>query len=392
MLEKLTKSATPFLIMAAGCLALPACGSSNDEDDANADGAAGYSNGDAEGSGANGSGNATGTSGGGGADASGASGGGSASGGQGSAVGGSVPGSSQSCIGADDACTDDGTSVSCCSADPIQPGSFLMGRSNNGTDACPAGVTCPDNDQPEHEASVSRYQLDTFEVTVSRFRQFVAGYDGTPPAAGAGAHPLIESSGWNSEWDSQLPASRGALRTALLCSETDATWTDEPGANETLPINCVTWFEAFAFCAWDGGRLPTEAEWEYAAAGGDDNRLYPWGSQAPDSSLALYQPDGGSAATLVAVGSAPAGQARWGAHDLAGSLWEWVLDLYWHPNWYEENGSPCNDCANVLTGDPGFRVIRGGAFSFEAGALRATSREVVPIDYRRRYIGFRCAR
>ncbi len=52
-----------------------------------------------------------------------------------------------------------------------------------------------------------------------------------------------------------------------------------PGTNETYAINCMTWYEAFAFWVWAGGRLPIEAEWEYAAAGGDENRLYPWGQQ-----------------------------------------------------------------------------------------------------------------
>jgi formylglycine-generating enzyme required for sulfatase activity len=56
------------------------------------------------------------------------------------------------------------------------------------------------------------------------------------------------------------------------------------GANEALPINCVHWYDAFQFCAWDGGWLPTEAEWEMAAAGGAENRRYPWGGALPNAS------------------------------------------------------------------------------------------------------------
>src|SRR5256885_1964087 len=67
-----------------------------------------------------------------------------------------------------------------------------------------------------------------------------------------------------------------------------------PSANATLPVNCVSWFEAFAFCAWDGGYLPTEAEWNYAAAGGGDQRAYPWsvpsGTLLIDVAHANYNP------------------------------------------------------------------------------------------------------
>jgi hypothetical protein len=68
----------------------------------------------------------------------------------------------------------------------------------------------------------------------------------------------------------------------------DMTWTDTVGPNENLPMNCVPWYKAFAFCVWDGGRLPTEAEWNYAATGGNEQRKYPWGSTAPDDALAVF--------------------------------------------------------------------------------------------------------
>lgn len=84
-----------------------------------------------------------------------------------------------------------------------------------------------------------------------------------------------------------------------------ATWTDNPGAQENFPMACVEWPTAYAFCLWDGGRLPTEAEWEFAAAGGDQNRLYPWGGTevavdtAPGHCLAQ------AACSLTGVGSFP---------------------------------------------------------------------------------------
>jgi formylglycine-generating enzyme required for sulfatase activity len=112
----------------------------------------------------------------------------------------------------------------------------------------------------------------------------------------------------------------------------------------------LSWYEAFAFCIWDGGRLPTEAEFEYAATGGEENRVYPWGAAVPDATRAVY-----NGATLVVVGSKPAGAGRYGQLDLAGSLWEWVLDLY------APYGTSCDDCANLTTGTT--RVLRGPSFS-----------------------------
>ena len=135
-----------------------------------------------------------------------------------------------------------------------------------------------------------------------------------------------------------------------------ATWTDLPAADENRPINCLSWYEAMAFCAWDGGYLPTEAEWNYAAAGGDQQRAYPWSSPASavalDGTHASYRDatnncvgDGmpGCAVTdLAVVGSKPAGVGRWGQVDLAGNVYEWTRD------WFDANYPvPCMDCANL---------------------------------------------
>jgi formylglycine-generating enzyme required for sulfatase activity len=166
------------------------------------------------------------------------------------------------------------------------------------------------------------------------------------------------------------------------------------GARESMPLNCVSWYVAFAFCIWDGGRLPTEAEWEKASAGGDSDRLYPWGAAAPDPAtnvVANCLADGSSGCApsdLLAVGSRPAGAARWGHQDLAGNLWEWTFD-YYDATYYQSIGT-CNDCASLAGSTP--RVIRGGNFTSLATSVRGTTRASKPPNAADAYAGFRCAR
>ncbi|HVJ16609.1 MAG TPA: SUMF1/EgtB/PvdO family nonheme iron enzyme [Polyangiaceae bacterium] len=168
-----------------------------------------------------------------------------------------------------------------------------------------------------------------------------------------------------------MPADKAELAASLQCDEF-ATWTTDPLLNETKPINCVSWYVAFAFCFWDGGRLPTEAEWEYAAAGGDENRREVWGTDAYYPELAPDEP--------LAVGSTPGTQARWGHHDLAGSVLEWVLDSQEYPesvggendSWYSEDGTPCDDCANIA--EDREKGARGGAWSRAGIWLRPAAR------------------
>jgi formylglycine-generating enzyme required for sulfatase activity len=242
----------------------------------------------------------------------------------------------------------------------------------------------------DYPASVSTFALDKYEVTVGRYRAFVAAKmatSSTPPAAGSGAHPLIPGSGWNPIWNFLFDS-----QTIGGMTGPTVTWTDAIGPNENLPMNCVPWYKAFAFCIWDGGRLPTEAEWNYAAAGGDEQREYPWGSAAPDASLAVFNcqavGDAGCALTdLLPVGSKPAGNGKYGHADLAGSLWELVLDQY---------GSypvPCSDCAAVPSDKYPNPVHRGGSYEDAASWIRtAAARIDGSVLQQTSDLGFRCAR
>jgi formylglycine-generating enzyme required for sulfatase activity len=245
---------------------------------------------------------------------------------------------------------------------------------------------------------VSDFRFDAHEATVGRFRKFVAAYsqDMTPAGAGKDPHDPGDS-GWDPSWNPSLPPTASDLKVAVQCSTTFSfqTWTDSPGPNENKPINCIDWYEAFAFCIWDGGRLPTEAEWNYAAAGGSEQRVYPWGSMAPatDANLAVHgcyygggDPNNCSAANIAPVGSVVAGNGKWGQTDLAGGVWEWTLDWYASP--YPEVA--CTDCAN-LTASPN-RATRGGGFDSDPYVLLASFRSYARPDNRDRYTGVRCAR
>jgi formylglycine-generating enzyme required for sulfatase activity len=254
---------------------------------------------------------------------------------------------------------------------------------------------------PEFSSTVSSFALDKYEVTVGRFRKFVEAYVGngvdggaaTVPAEGAGANPNIPGSGWQSAWNGYLPATQAAFKDTLNCNATFQTWTDTAASNENLPIDCVQWYEAFAFCIWDGGRLPTESEWEYTAAGGAENRLYPWGSTTPDCTYAnsqmgtypnwYYCPGGVFPDLPVAVGSKPKGDGRWGHADLAGNVLEFALDAW--PSTYTK--AAVTNYAN-LSGE--FRALRGEGQGAEG--LRAAYRAFGGPDYSTWGVGLRCAR
>jgi sulfatase modifying factor 1 len=240
-----------------------------------------------------------------------------------------------------------------------------------------------------YPATVSDFHLDKYEVTVGRFRGFVNAGLGTkrkPPQEGSGAHPKVPRSGWSSTWNANLAADTATLKAALKCDPIFATWTDEPGDNESKPIECLDWYTAFAFCTWDGGRLPTYAEWNYAASGGSEHRYYPWSvpatSEALDDSYAVYC---GTACIPQNVGTkSPKGDAKWGQSDLAGNAWEWTLD--YSPKRYI---LPCTDCAEVTVGS--YRVFLGGSNNDIESTLLSASRHISVPEYRG-VIGARCAR
>ncbi|MGK3985938.1 formylglycine-generating enzyme family protein [Sorangium sp. So ce136] len=261
------------------------------------------------------------------------------------------------------------------------------------TTAVPGGSFDRSNDS-EHPAKVSDFLLDRFEVTVGRFRAFVDAYPGSFPEPEDGKHAKIDGSGWDSRWNGYLASSAVLLKDEVKCDSRFLTWTDTAGDNESLPMNCLSWYAAFAFCAWDGGRLPTEAEWNYAAAGGDEQRPYPWSTsptdETIDQSFAGYgctftdTPDNCTFMDILPVGSRKTGDGRWGQANLAGNMREWALDMR------EDYPEDCTDCANLKSGYE--RVSRGGSFSDDAQSLLSSTRDSHDAVERRPYVGVRCAK
>jgi sulfatase modifying factor 1 len=231
-------------------------------------------------------------------------------------------------------------------------------------------------------AQISPFFLDKFEVTVGRMRAFVDVYPNHGLAEGAGKAPHITNDvGWTTAYD--LEGGAEALLEALHCN--DGTWSDELGTNDQLPINCVPFKIAYTFCVWDGGRLPTNAEWNFAAQGGGEQRVYPWKAPiegpAISDTYATYEPAVGPSI----VGFTPKGNGRWGHADLAGNVYEWVMDYY-----QEEYSRECNDCLNTDTS--GERILRGGSYMSTGEGLSAAYRASGDPNQTISQIGFRCAR
>ena len=274
-----------------------------------------------------------------------------------------------------------GNAENCCATILVPGGTFKRGYD---------GVYNIDSSNP---ATVSPFYLDKYEVTVGRYRVFIgAGWStqSTPPPDGAGANPHIPDSGWKNTWKSNLATTINEAKTNATCDSRSSFVTS--AAYEQFPVPCLSWYEAFAFCAWDGGRLPTEAEWNFAAAGGDEQRVYPWSNPPSVSSItdtqAVYHYNtvvAGGGPPFAVAGTKPAGAGKWGHLDLAGNMYEWLLDF--------ENGTyvlPCIDCADLNTA--GRRRTAGGFWNSPAEGVVAGGRSGDNPAGRSLANGVRCVR
>jgi formylglycine-generating enzyme required for sulfatase activity len=205
-----------------------------------------------------------------------------------------------------------------------------------------------DDEKPVHTVTLDSFWIDRTEVTNAQYRHCVED---------------------------------GVCEAPTACDWGDPTYGDEAKAD--FPVVCVDWYAAAAYCEWAGGRLPSEAEWEYAARGQEGN-LYPWGDDELDCDKANYWYDEeGCVGNMTAVGSY-ADWASWcGAWDMAGNVWEWVND------WYGTYSSAAQiNPTGPERGD--FKVLRGGAWYFGPDGVRSAHRAEKVPDIRYDGLGFRC--
>lgn len=288
-----------------------------------------------------------------------------------------APSCSSGGIGAGRDCGDSGRD-DCCSA-PLVPGGDFKRLFD--------GVDFKDGSYP---ATVSAFRLERYEITVGRFRAFIEALRrGEGPDLGGGRH-AGDPVGWRKEW--RAPNVEEIIVGMKSCTG-DAgapTWTDTPSPNDRLPINCVSWIELYAFCVWDGGRLPTNLELAFASAGGGQQRYLPWSvpptSSAVDESFAVYAAI--KPAIIQFVGSRPKGVGRWGHLDLGGNVMESVVD----------SGPealtllPCVDCATPSTSIDALHYVRGGSFATGLDVMRSQDHSALVSGLSRTpYVGGRCA-
>lgn len=237
---------------------------------------------------------------------------------------------------------------------PIAASTFQMGHPVEQ----PGGYGQPwkENELPEHEVTLPAYYIDRDEVTTDLYAQFL-----TETGSILHWHPLQEIVWADGHF---LPRDNAGL----------------------LPIQHVSWYDAATFCAWAGGRLPTEAEWERAARG-NTGSTFPWGEDWPSCRHAVFFTGNILCEREVQpVGSrSPLGDSSEGCHDLAGNVAEWVRDVY---DSYPNSGS----VTDPLGPEQGkYRVVRGGGFHEASASLRTTARWPAKPTDRSVGVGFRCA-
>jgi formylglycine-generating enzyme required for sulfatase activity len=218
----------------------------------------------------------------------------------------------------------------------VPGGTFQMGSENGYGD-----------EQPVHSVTLNAFWIDEHEVTNAMYKKCVDAGACQPPS--------------NLDY-----------------------YTSQPN----FPVVYVNWNQANAYCKWVGARLPTEAEWEYAARGGLDGKQYPWGNEAP-----VCTPGAKNGAQFYEC--SPSGPIDvktfqpngYGLYDMAGNVWEWVAD------WYDENyysNSPSSNPTGPSNGSS--KVLRGGSWYYVNDLLRVSYRSRNNPDYADSDIGFRCLR
>lgn len=204
------------------------------------------------------------------------------------------------------------------------------------------------DEKPARQVTIHSYFIDLYEITNAQYQQFIE--------------------------------KTGRHRQEVMVFFDDISVLFQP----KLPAVGVAWFDADAYCTWNGKRLPTEAEWEHAARGEDD-RAWPWGETYAEGYANGRGEDDGFAYTAP-VGSFEAGRSPFGLYDLSGNVLEWVFD--WYDEFYYKDGQ----ITYPKGPDSGMaKVVRGGSWDNVGNDLRTTKRSAVAPNRKEATIGFRCA-
>ncbi len=226
------------------------------------------------------------------------------------------------------------------------------------------------HEQPQHRVYVDSFYIDKYEVTNAQFEKFTEA---------TGYLTDAEKQGWGYLWEGSnvWPRPRGA------------SWKSPRGAGDNIrgkmnhPVVQVSYNDALAYLKWVGKRLPTEAEWEKASRG-TDGRMYPWGNEWDATRLNSWEK---GPHRTTRVGRYPKGASPYGAYDMIGNVWEWVLDWY-HPTYYRtprEWSNPTGPAKGK------HHVLRGACWLNEKHVTRCAHRDnyVSVPDFRIHLGGFR---
>jgi sulfatase modifying factor 1 len=230
----------------------------------------------------------------------------------------------------------------------IPEGSFPMGVPHGDRDG-------GRDEYPRHDVFVNNFYIDKFELTNSRYLEFVKATNHRIPQNPKNATRNL----WEGDTITESLADR--------------------------PVINVDWADAQAYCQWAGKRLPTEAEWEKAAKGTADRR-FPWGNVEPTNKHLNFNQQWIGEKTLMPVGSYELGKSPFGVYDMAGNVWEWVNDWY-DAKYYEK--SPAKNPMGPESGTK--RVLRGSGWQNETPTVRIFTRVDSDPTIRNESTGFRCA-